>query len=55
MNGYRLIVNPARKTLDLVKSDEVVKKLDQILLREGRKSVREAAQAALDRIRPSKK
>lgn len=36
-------------------SDEVVKKLDQILLREGRKSVREAAQAARDRIRPSKK
>lgn len=25
MNGYRLIVNPARKTLDLVKSDEVIK------------------------------
>lgn len=25
MNGYRLIVNPARKTLDLVKSDAVIK------------------------------
>ncbi|MFO0879564.1 MAG: HEAT repeat domain-containing protein [Gemmataceae bacterium] len=35
-------------------ADEVVKKLDTLLLREGRKSLREAAQAARDRIRPKK-
>jgi hypothetical protein len=35
-------------------ADEVVKKLDGILLREGRKSIREAAQSARDKIRPKK-
>jgi HEAT repeat protein len=36
-------------------SDEVVKKLDSIIRREGRKSIREAAQIARDKIRPKKK
>jgi hypothetical protein len=35
--------------------DDVIKKLDTILLREGRKSIREAAQAALDKIKVKKK
>ena len=35
-------------------ADDVVKKLDAVLLREGRKSIREAAQAARDKIRPKK-
>jgi HEAT repeat protein len=34
---------------------DAVKRLDTILLREGRKSIREAAQAARDKIRPPKK
>jgi HEAT repeat protein len=36
-------------------ADDAVKKLEAILRREGRKSIREAAQAAIDRIRPKKK
>ena len=35
-------------------ADEVVKKLDDVLLREGRKSIREAAQAARDKIKAKK-
>jgi HEAT repeat protein len=35
--------------------DEVIKRLDAILKREGRKALREAAQAARDKIRPPKK
>ncbi|MFO0925708.1 MAG: HEAT repeat domain-containing protein [Gemmataceae bacterium] len=35
-------------------SDVVVKKIDAILLREGRKAIREAAEAARERIRPKK-
>lgn len=35
-------------------SEAVVKKLDAILLREGRKAIRDAAEAARERIRPKK-
>jgi HEAT repeat protein len=36
-------------------ADEVVKKLDSVIRREGRKAIREAAQTARDKIRPKKK
>ena len=38
-----------------VDADEVVKKIDAVIAREGRKSLQEAAKAAREKIRPTKK